>query len=334
MTPRHTILLAGLFALAGNPVAHAQDRFDHDQVIEERFDIAPNGTLTIDSDLGALVVEGSKTDQIVVRVIKGVNGRSESDAEELFERFSVAFDPSARGLEILGRYDRPGGWRDWGGNRGLQVRFEVEVPEAVNVDLKTSGGSIQVADIAGEALVHTSGGSLNLEDIGGHVEARTSGGSIEAHDLGDRSLLRTSGGSIRVEGAGGDVDCQTSGGSITISGADGEVDAQTSGGSIRLAQIAGAVNATTSGGSIEAEIIGQPESDMSLRTSGGTVTLRLDETVRADLDAQASGGSVKSDIAVSVRGEVKRDRLQGTMNGGGPLLTLRSSGGGVRILEN
>ncbi len=327
-------LLAGLFLFfAGLNLVRAQDRFDHEEVIEETFAVASNSTLVIDSDLGSIIVEGSKGDEVIVRIVKGMNGGSDSDADAAFERFALTLDNTSQGVEIIGRYDRPNNWRGWG-NRSLQVRFIIEVPEDINVDLKTAGGSIQVADIAGEALVHTSGGSITLEAIDGITEAHTSGGSIEARRLGERSKLRTSGGSIRVSEAGGPVDCHTSGGSITIDRAEGDVDCETSGGSIRLTQIAGAVNASTSGGSIEAEVLGQPDQDMTLRTSGGTVTIRLDEDIRADIDAQASGGSVKSDISVAVRGEIKRDRLQGELNGGGPLLTLRSSGGGVRILEN
>ncbi|MEZ4702274.1 MAG: hypothetical protein R2834_18210 [Rhodothermales bacterium] len=326
--------LAGLLLfVAGLNTALAQQRFDHDEVIEQRFDVGRNSTLTIDSDLGSMIVEGSKGSEVIVRIVKGMNGGSERDAEEQFDKFTVEFDASSRGVEIIGRYDRPRNWRGWG-NRSLQVRYEIEVPSDIDVDLKTAGGSIQVADIDGEALLHTSGGSLVLKNIGGIVDARTSGGSIEANGLGERSKLRTSGGSIKVANAGGPVDCQTSGGSITVERADGDVDCQTSGGSIRMMEIAGAVNATTSGGSIVAEIIGQPAQDMNLRTSGGSVTLRMDDNVRATLDAQSSGGSVKSDLAVSVRGEIKRDKLQGEINGGGPLLTLRSSGGGVRIVEN
>ena len=100
------------------------------------------------------------------------------------------------------------------------------------------------------------------------------------------------------------------------------------------ATIAGSVNANTSGGSIEAEILGQPDDDMVLKTSGGSVTVHLDESVRADIDAKASGGSVSTDFAVTVRGTMKKSELRGEINGGGPMLTLRSSGGSVRIREN
>jgi DUF4097 and DUF4098 domain-containing protein YvlB len=311
----------------------AAQNFHHDQVIEERFEMASGGLLTIDSDLGSIELTGGGGNDVVVTVIKGANNVSRRDAEELFDRFRLDFDQSGRGLEIKGDYDRPGGrWNN--GNRGLRVIYRIVVPENINVDLKTAGGSIQVEHIAGEATLRTSGGSLALDDVGGRVSAHTSGGSIKARHLGSRVDLNTSGGSITVEGAGGAVDASTSGGSISISDVNGPVDASTSGGGIRLEEIAGNVNASTSGGSIEAEILGQPDDDMKLSTSGGSVTVHLDSSVSADIDAQASGGSVRTDFPVTVRGTLKKTKLQGEINGGGPLLTLRSSGGSVRILEN
>jgi hypothetical protein len=36
-------------------------------------------------------------------------------------------------------------------------------------------------------------------------------------------------------------------------------------------------------------------------------------------------------VPITIQGKVQNDSLRGEMNGGGPLLRLRSSGGGVQI---
>ena len=43
------------------------------------------------------------------------------------------------------------------------------------------------------------------------------------------------------------------------------------------------------------------------------------------------GGGVNSDVPVTIQGQIETDSLRGEMNGGGALLRLRSSGGGVRL---
>lgn len=52
-----------------------------------------------------------------------------------------------------------------------------------------------------------------------------------------------------------------------------------------------------------------------------------------ELDARAPGGRVSTDIPVTavVQGKLKPNRLQGTINGGGTLLKLRTFGGNVNL---
>lgn len=323
-------VLLSLLLVGGLITAAAAQPFEHDQIIEKKFKARPGQVLTLNADFGSVEVQGGRGHEVFVRVIKGANDVSRRQAEAWFDRYEIDMRETGQGVDIRGRYDRPSRWR---GSR-MQVRYEITVPERYNVRLQTAGGSLSVAGVAGKAQLETAGGSVRLADVGGPVEVETSGGSITAERVGDYAQLHTSGGSISVRAAGGPVNARTSGGSITIQAADGDVLAHTSGGSIRLTEIAGSVDAHTSGGSIEAEIVRQPQRPVTLDTSGGSVRLALDGDVHADLDARASGGSVRTDLAVAVRGEAKRDRLAGQINGGGPLITLRSSGGGIHIREH
>lgn len=141
--------------------------------------------------------------------------------------------------------------------------------------------------------------------------------------------LKTGGGSIDLSDLKGTVEANTSGGSITLGRIEGDVDVQTSGGAIRVDEVAGNIDAYTSGGSINAKITKQPSDDCRLRTSGGSVTVHLAPQIAVDLDAGTSGGRVKSEFDVD--GRVKKQRIRGTINGGGPKLELKTSGGSVRI---
>lgn len=52
-----------------------------------------------------------------------------------------------------------------------------------------------------------------------------------------------------------------------------------------------------------------------------------------DVDAHTSGGRVRTEFPVTVRGTIKRNTLDAKINGGGPELYLRTSGGNVEINE-
>ena len=141
--------------------------------------------------------------------------------------------------------------------------------------------------------------------------------------------LDTSGGSIAIAALIGEVEAYTSGGSIKLGKIVGDVNVKTSGGSIKVDDVAGAVNAKTSGGSIRVSMSRQPEHDSKLSTSGGSVTAYLKPGIAVDLSASTSGGSVSSDF--SVNGSVRKTSIEGEINGGGPKLVLRTSGGSVRV---
>jgi hypothetical protein len=50
-----------------------------------------------------------------------------------------------------------------------------------------------------------------------------------------------------------------------------------------------------------------------------------------DLDASASGGGVRTNFAVAGNDERHQGQLRTRLNGGGPLLYLHTSGGGISI---
>lgn len=141
--------------------------------------------------------------------------------------------------------------------------------------------------------------------------------------------VETAGGSIKIEDLTGNVDAHTSGGSISLGQIDGLVDVHTSGGSIKVDEVTGTIKAHTSGGSITAKISKQPDGDSKLSTSGGSVVAYLAEDIAVDLTARTSGGRVRSEF--DVNGEVSKKSIRGTINGGGPKLVLKTSGGSVRV---
>ena len=121
----------------------------------------------------------------------------------------------------------------------------------------------------------------------------------------------------------------TSGGAIGITDVTNGVRARTSGGPIRVVRGSGPIDVHTSGGPIEVELVGANQ-EISARTSGGSIAVLVPSDTRAVLNASTSGGRFKSDLPVSVN-ESSQYKLHGAINGGGPEILVRSSGGSIRI---
>lgn len=273
-------------------------------------------SLDLETDIGSIELSTHDQNEIIVLV------RNEG---ENADQFSVSADYSNNSVSIKGEMERK---RDW--NRRHEVKFLITTPKQFNVNLKTRGGSIDVSSLSGNVKVKTSGGSLSFKDITGPVNGKTSGGSINANGVVGDVEVKTSGGFIQVDKVDGKIYAKTSGGSIKVSEVSGIVEAKTSGGSIAVDKANQGVNAATSGGSVKVSFSGQPKEDCVLKTSAGSVNVAFAEQVGFDIHASANAGKIYSDFEVEGSKQSKR-KMKGTVNGGGPKLTLKTSAGSIKI---
>ncbi|HEX2836036.1 MAG TPA: DUF4097 family beta strand repeat-containing protein [Thermoanaerobaculia bacterium] len=300
--------------------------FASEDVIRKGFNVSEGGTLRLDASIGSIkIVSGGSG--VAVEITRKARGRA---GEERMREHKISVSQQGNDVVIdSANDDHDWGFFDWGGD--YEVQWNVRVPSRYNVNVRTSGGSIDLADIGGTVDARTSGGSIKTGKLAGDAQLKTSGGSIRVAGASSELEAHTSGGSIEIGDAIGRVEAKTSGGSITLARVGGNVFARTSGGGIRIEDAGGTVDASTSGGSITASLSRPLSNDSKLSTSGGGITVALAENMKLELDARASGGGVTSDVPITVRGKQDDDSLQGQINGGGPKLTLRTSGGGIRV---
>lgn len=302
---------------------------DIEDRVEKEFRVNPGGTLTIESDLGSIQVESVRGKKVVIQVLRTIKAHSRKEADKILDNFDLEFRRRGNNVSVTGKWTNKNRFSRM--RSRLQLRYKIQVPRRYHVDLQTAGGSILVSDLEGKVRAQTSGGSLVFGDITGPVFGRTSGGSITLEGCKGKADIKTSGGSIQIGRVQGSVTAHTSGGSIRIDQAKGRVEALTSGGSITVKEVMGAIKAKTSGGSIRAHITKQPDGACKLTTSGGSITVYLAANLRLTIDAKTSAGRVKTELPVEAVGKQKKSILAGTLNGGGPLLYLRTSGGNIYL---
>ena len=299
--------------LVGFSVLAAHARIE--RVVEKEFAVSGAGTLRVETSGGAIRVMPSRDAVVRVKAKQRIRADSEADADEVLRKLDLVIEQQGGDVRAVAKYEPRVGLFSFGSWPPVQVDFEVSVPADFATDLQTSGGGITVGDLNGKANLRTSGGSITLGRMGGAVDARTSGGHITLAE------------------ARGPVDLKTSGGHITTGRVAGPADLSTSGGSIKIESAEGRLHAHTSGGSIRAGINGAFRDECSLSTSGGSVRVAVDKGAAFRLDASTSGGNVDAEgLTVTLEKASRgRGRLAGMVNGGGPLLKLRASGGSISI---
>ena len=146
------------------------------------------------------------------------------------------------------------------------------------------------------------------------------------------TLKTASGGDIHVGDLIGAVRAEALDGNLHLGEIQGEVSGETGvSGNITLKGCQSSVTLTAAMGDIRAEMTTQPQHPWTLHASlGGAIDVTLGPHIAVDIDAQTQG-KISSDFSIQFPGDIKDNRLKETLNGGGPLLTLRSSAGEIHL---
>lgn len=135
---------------------------------------------------------------------------------------------------------------------------------------------------------------------------------------------------IALRGFDGDLELETYKGTVEAENLSGEFRLDTYKGAARLDGLRGALNIETYKGDVRirsAEVNGRSR----IETYKGTVSLSVPDsqklTIRADIGRR---GDFHSDFALTTRAW-NRKRLEGTINGGGPVLSLETYKGEIRL---
>jgi DUF4097 and DUF4098 domain-containing protein YvlB len=162
------------------------------------------------------------------------------------------------------------------------------------------------------------------------LHAATGSGDIQVEETGPNDALTSGSGNIRVNRMHGAATLHTGSGDIQLQQASaGDVQAQTGSGSIRINGFAGGLNARTGSGDIQIE--GKNTGDWSLQTGSGSIRLGLGNDAHFIVDADTGSGTIRVSQPIVMQGNIGRNHVHGSVNGGGPNIKARTGSGDVEI---
>lgn len=208
-------------------------------------------------------------------------------------RDAIRIDTHATPDDVTVRAVRP---NEHHGNMG--AKFVLRVPRNVSIDrIVNSNGAIHVENVSGPVHAHSSNGGITLSQITGPVGAETSNGGIDLSDVSGNATLETSNGRIHAD------------------------------------HITGTVEATSSNGDIHLAFSNSPKNDIHASTSNSSIEISMPSSSSARIRANTSNGSISTDFDVANQGASSKTHLEGSVNGGGPLLDLSTSNGSIKIVK-
>jgi len=129
------------------------------------------------------------------------------------------------------------------------------------------------------------------------------------------------------------VHLKTTNGDIDAADLHGVVEAASTNGSVELEDLRGSVDARTTNGNVRATLAEHDGGDLSLRSTNGSIKLKAPGSMGAQIWAKTTNGSINSEIPMEFTTK-SRKRLEGSINGGGASVHLKTTNGSISILEN
>jgi hypothetical protein len=203
-----------------------------------------------------------------------------------------------------------------------------------------TGARVRIGSVQGHIVTQSGGGSISIGSARQGINAQTSSGDISVGHGGAEVVLTSGGGSLDLGSVAGKATLQTTVGNIKVGHADGPVTATSGGGKINLWGLTHGADARVNGsGPITAEFLQGYSSNSSLQTPSGDVVIYMNPTVRATVQATIEMGNshrmtssfpelrVNSDN--NQYGPLKVLCAEGRLNGGGPVLRVRTTNGNI-----
>jgi DUF4097 and DUF4098 domain-containing protein YvlB len=194
------------------------------------------------------------------------------------------------------------------------IKTEVRMPRNADLWIDTSDGAVELESVDGNITVRSKDGAIKASQLTGHIELTSTDGSLTADSLKGEARLHTTDGSIVARDLDGKLQAATSDGSVRVDGRFDALDARSLDGSVSVRIAPGS----------------RMSSPWNVRSKDGSVNVSLPRDLQANIDARTNG-HINSDLPVAVHGDLGKSRVEGTINGGGPLLTVRSLDGSIHL---
>lgn len=351
-----TLAAAALVLLGSVPAATlAQDR-----TTSGTATLDAEGTVQVDNHEGRITIE--TWDRAEVRYEAVV--RAEADAEHP-EATVVRVDRDTDRLVLRTEYDESQADEDDDGLLGrlfggtgqnlMPVTYTLTVPRTARVELDDHESEIQVQGLSGRTAIDTHDGTITLADQGGPAELESHDGPIRVENQSGALTVDTHDGRIELTGQDGDADIESHDGPIRVEDHSGAVTIDTHDSDVRLRTVDGRVTIDSHDTAIEAEgLRGGIEVDahegsgrlafaefvgeVDVSTDDGDFTLALPDGTGFDLrtDFDDEDADLRADFDLSpyrVGADDENDEVNyvGSVNGGGPRLSLTADDGDFEI---
>jgi hypothetical protein len=176
--------------------------------------------------------------------------------------------------------------------KGISMRFEIRTPKDTQL------------------RAHADSGGIHVEGLQGPIECKTDSGGIDVRNAGAAVNVHADSGGIHLDRVNGSVIAHADSGGIEANDVAGSIQAKVDSGHIRISQrTAAPINVQADSGGVSLQLAPSAGYDMKISTDSGRISVP----------------------EMTVRSSFSRNHIEGQVRGGGPLVQIHVSSGGVSV---
>jgi len=154
----------GLFVLAATiPCGSAFAWEEYSRTTHQRTRLFSTGTLTIDTRVGDLHIEGWDDPYVEVEVEKVVRAGSKQKADVLYDQIGVILEGQDKQVTLRTTYPPRSLRRPFRGESQLTVNFRVKMPYDAALFLKCVDGDVSIRGLAGRQQILVNYGDVEID---------------------------------------------------------------------------------------------------------------------------------------------------------------------------
>ena len=232
---------------------------------------------------------------------------------------------NAKTVAVRVTYDLKKWGKVWGA-RKPDVRFDHQ-GDIITISVREPGNLKVMGGVVEKLEIHVT------LPVACDVSIRTDDGGVDSDPITGRVKVETQDGHLRLHGVRGEITLASSDGRITADELDGIVRVRTGDGAVSLIGRMDVLAVRTGDGRVEATAIAGSKmaEQWSVETGDGSILMRIPADLKSLLDLQTQDGRIRVELPLPIRGTQRGHALRGELNGGGPLLRMRTQDGSVTL---
>lgn len=164
----HAVVVSAHKPMIAQPTTSATGTQEFTRTITKDFPISATGKVSLANKYGRVEVRTWNRNRVKIEVNIIVKAKSESAADDLFDRIDIDFTNSSNFVSAETRIEpEKSSWFDWSfsSDAEFQINYEVFLPGSVDLSLRNKYGDAFVEPIAGKVELEIKYGNIRLERL-------------------------------------------------------------------------------------------------------------------------------------------------------------------------